>query len=338
MKERAGKRPKVGDVARLANVSVATVSRVLNGKDTARFSGETAQRVIAVARELNYLPSELGRSLRTARARAAALLVPDATNGFCADVASSLEPVLREAGMSMLLCNTAENPERQDEYLDQMVSRGISEIVLLGAVESPNLLRISQSGPPLVFVNRRPPDPIKGHFVGIDNRAAGRDVADHFIASGYSNCAVIHGPQRYAASAERLAGFRTRLRKHGVKLAPDRQVESALTSEAGYGRARQLLVGRNRPRAIFCGNDSIAYGVYRAGIEAGLDVPGDLAIFGFDDNRLNRWLAPWLSTVHVPVQDFGPAIAEILQERPDGAARAPRTVLLPYTLVIRDSA
>ena len=103
----------------------------------------------------------------------------------------------------MLLCNTGEDPERQDEYLDQIVSRGISAIVLLGAVESPYLLRLSQMDAPLVFVNRRAPAPIKGDFVGIDNVAAGRDIADHFIAKGYRDCAVVHGPQRYAASSER---------------------------------------------------------------------------------------------------------------------------------------
>jgi LacI family transcriptional regulator len=332
------RRPKVVDVARRAGVSVATVSRVLNGKDTARFSGETADRVWAVARELNYSPSELGRSLRTAKSRAAALLVPDATNGFCADVASSLEPVLREAGMSMLLCNTAEDPERQDEYLEQVVSRGVSAVVLLGAVESPGLLRISRTDTPVVFVNRRPPDPVKGHFVGIDNRSAGAAVAEHFVARGYEDCAVVIGPQRYAASAERLAGFRAKLKEHGIKLPAGRQIESALTSEAGYEQARSLLAAAKPPRAIFCGNDSIAYGVHCAATEAGLHVPRDLAIFGFDDSRLNRWLAPWLSTVHVPVQDFGPAIAEILQDRRKGVAQSPSTVLLPYTLVIRDSA
>jgi LacI family transcriptional regulator len=205
-------------------------------------------------------------------------------------------------------------------------------------VESSYLREISQGQIPLVFVNRRPPAPITGHFVGIDNQAAGRAVADHFIARGYLDCAVIHGPQRYAASADRLAGFRARFREEGVLIPPDRQIESALTSEAGYARACELFARPDRPRAAFCGNDSIAYGVYRASMETGLRVPDDLAILGFDDNRLNQWLAPWLSTVHVPVHDFGQAIADILQGRPEGAEKTPRTVLLPFTLVHRSSA
>jgi LacI family transcriptional regulator len=326
-------RAKVRDVAALAETSVATVSRVLNGKDSTHFSSETAARVLAAARRLDYRPSELGRQLRTAKANAAALLVPDASNSFCADVAWSLEPALHKAGLSMLLCNTGEEPDRQDEYLAQMVSRGISAIVLLGAVESPLLREMSGGDATLVFVNRRPPAPITGHFVGIDNRAAGRHVAEHFIARGYHDCAVIHGPQRYAASAERLEGFNARMSEAGVSVPAFRRVESALRSEAGYARAMDLLAG-SRPRAIFCGNDAIAYGVNLAVQEARLRVPEDVAIFGFDGSRLNRWLAPWLSTVHVPVQDFGPAIAAILKKVPD----TPRTTLLPYQLELRQSA
>lgn len=332
------KRARVDDVARLAKVSVATVSRVLAGTDSRRFSPETAQRVREAAQAMNYQPSELGRSLRTASARAAALLVPDTTNEFCADVASSLEAALQKSRLSMMLCNTAEDPARQDAYLDQIESRGIGAIVIQGVVESPKLLEMSRRGTPLVFVNRRPPEPIAGDFVGIDNHGAGIAVAEHFLSKDYADCAVIHGSLRYAASRERLMGFSERMAQAGVPVSADRRVESALTPEAGYEHAHAMFRRKRRPRAIFCGNDAIAYGVYRAAMERGLRVPEDLALFGFDDNRMNRWLAPWLSTVHVPVVDFGEAVAEILREQAEGGTRTPRTVLLPYSLALRHSA
>ncbi|HWA19564.1 MAG TPA: LacI family DNA-binding transcriptional regulator [Devosia sp.] len=325
------------DVANRAKVSPATVSRVLNGKDTAHFSAETADRVLAAASALNYRPSELGRSLRTSSTRTVALLVPTATGWLCADLASSLEPVLYRNGLSMLLCNTAESAEHQDSYLEEMISRGISSIVMLGAVPSPQLPRLSQDAAPLVFVNRRPPRKVRGDFVGIDYAAAASEVADHFLDSGYDNCAIIHGLRSDSASVERLAGFSQRLKKRGAPLAESARIESPLTPEAGYERGLELLGRKRRPRAVFCCNDSIAYGVYRAAVELGLKVPSDVALFGFDDNRMNRWLAPWLSTVHIPVEDFGPAIAEILTE-PSTGPREPRTILLPHTLVLRDSA
>jgi LacI family transcriptional regulator len=332
------RRPRVDDVARLAEVSVATVSRVLSGRHRARFSRETEQRVLEAARMLNYQPSELGRSLRTAQARAAALLVPDTTNGFCADVASSLEPILHANGMSMLLCNTAEDPARQDEYLIQIVSRGISAIVLLGAIASPELLRLSLSSTQLVFVNRRPPASIAGDFVGIDNFQAGRDVAAYFISKGYHDCAAIHGPLHYAASAERLGGFCARMNEEGIEVPGARRIEISLTPEAGYSAACRLLLSSRKPRAIFCGNDSIAYGVSAAATECGLRVPEDIAICGFDDNRLNRWLAPWLTTVHVPAIDFGPAIVDILRATANAGERTPTSVIFPHRLVVRQSA
>lgn len=332
------KRPKADDVARIAGVSVATVSRVLSGANSQRYSRETAERVRAAARQMNYFPSELGRSLRTSSARAAALLVPDTTNEFCADVAASLEAALQKSHLSMILCNTAEDPERQDNYLTQIESRGIGAIVIQGVVESPKLLELSNRGVPMVFINRRPPEPIKGDFVGIDNHSAGRDVAGHFIKKGFEDCAVIHGSLRYAASRERLMGFKERFSEAGIDLAPGRMVQSALTPDAGYGHAKEMFGKPNRPRAIFCGNDAIAYGVYRAALEHGLSVPRDLAIFGFDDNRMNRWLAPWLSTVHVPVGDFGEVVADILREQAEEATRSVRSVLLPYSLALRESA
>ena len=331
------KRAKVDDVARLARVSAATVSRVLNGKDLAHFTPETADRVVAAARKLNYRPSELGRSLRTSTSRAAALLVPT-TVGLSAELADSLEPVLYRNGLSMLLCNTGGIPERQDEYLAQVESRGVSAIVLSGVVKSPNLLRLSTMRTPVVFVNRRPPKPIKGDFVGIDYRAAGRDVADYFVAKGFHDCAVIQGLQADGASVERLAGFVERLREEGITLPMARRIKSPLTPEAGYSRGKLLLSGPRRPRAVFCGNNSVAYGLYRVCAEMRLRIPDDVAIFGFDDNRMNRWLAPWLSSVRIPVQDFGPAVAKILTDRSSEDRRGPQTVILPHKLVLRESA
>ena len=332
------KRTTIDDVARLANVSVATVSRVLSGADPRRFSAETAEKVRDAARSVNYYPSELGRSLRTSNARAAALLVPDTTNEFCADVASSLEGALQHDKLSMILCNTAEDPVRQDTYLNQLDSRGISAIVIQGVVMSPKLQEMSARGTQMVFVSRRPPEPIQGDFVGIDNQAAGQDVASYFLKKGYRNCAAIHGSLTYAASRERLQGFCAKLKSEGVVIPKKLMIQSMLTPDAGYEHAKKLLEMKSPPRAIFCGNDSIAYGVYRAALELGLSVPKDLAIFGFDDNRINRWLAPWLSTVHVPVADFGAAVAQILKEQAEQPNRIPRTILLPHTLAIRESA
>ena len=163
----------------------------------------------------------------------------------------------------MLLCNTGEIPERQDAYLDQVESRGVSAIVLSGVVKSPNLLRASTMRTPVVFVNRRPPKPIKGDFVGIDYRAAGRDVAEYFVAKGFDDCAVIQGRQADGASVERLTGFVQRLREEGITLPMARRIKSPLTPEAGYSRGKLLSVRPAPAARCVLRKQLVAYGLYR---------------------------------------------------------------------------
>ena len=257
--------------------------------------------------------------------------MPDATNDFCADVAISLEGAMQEQGLSMMLCNTAEKPGQQDRLLEDAVRLRPRAIVLLGAMETPKLHDVARTNR-LIFVNRRPPPPIRAPFVGIDNEAAGRAVARHMIDRGYTDCAIIHGPRRYSASRSRLEGFVSAMAEHGVEIAPSRQIESALTMEAGHAHGLELLALPTPPRAIFCGNDMIAYGIYRAAQERGIAFPRDLAIVGFDDNRVNAWLAPWLTTVRVPALDFGPAVTGMIADE-----GVPRDVILPFSLTLRHS-
>lgn len=325
----------VFDVASASGVSTATVSRAMSGK-AAKVAPDTLQRVRAAASRLSYTPSEIGRSLRRATTRMVVLLVPDATNDFCADVAVSLERSLQDAGYSMVLGNTSESAARQDQLLGDAQGLRPFAIILLGAIDTPKLREVVRSKRPVVFVNRKPPAGIRATFVGIDNEAAGRAVASHFILKGFTDCAVIHGPLKYSASRLRLQGFVERMNEASVEPPRIRRIESALTMDAGYEHGRELIRSKARPRAIFCGNDMIAYGIHRATQEAGLKVPEEIAICGFDDNRVNAWLAPWLTTVHVPALDFGPAVVTAIQDNIQQAQ--PKDVILPFSLTLRQSA
>jgi LacI family transcriptional regulator len=329
----ASKPPTIVDVATAAGVSTATVSRVFSGKTHSVAQG-TLERVTEVARSLGYTPSEIGRSLQRAATKVVMLLVPDASNDFCADVAVSLELALRGIGLSMALCNTAEDAERQDQLLTEAEGLRPFAIILLGAIDTPRLRESVFSKRQVIFVSRRPPIDIKAPFVGIDNEAGGQCVADHFLKKGYVDCAIIHGPRHYSASRGRLNGFLKHLEENGVDMTKVRQVESLLTMEAGYAQGHALLPLEHPPRAIFCGNDMIAYGIKRAANELNVRVPEDLAICGFDDNRINDWLAPWLTTVKVPALKFGDAVVTLLQ---GSDVRMDREVILPYSMTIRTS-
>ncbi|WP_024927523.1 MULTISPECIES: LacI family DNA-binding transcriptional regulator [unclassified Mesorhizobium] len=325
------KPPTVHDVARLSGVSIATVSRYFGGKANA-LAPETLENVRKAAETLGYTPSEIGRSLRLARSRVVVMMVPDAINTFTIDVAASVEQALKEYELSMVLANSAEDPDQQDRLLTDAHGLRARAIILQGAIDTPQLRTMATRQDNIIFVNRRPPPGVVAPYVGVDNYAAGLAVGRYFIERGYENCVAISGPHQSSGSSERLEGFLAGLGKKK----PVFKFESQFTMEGGYQCGKRLLAGRRRRYAVFCGNDMIAYGLHRAAMERGLNVPKELVIFGFDDNRMNDWLAPWLSTVQVSAADFGPVIANLIGSPSQDGKGA--SFILPFQLKLRESA
>lgn len=326
------KPPTVRDVARLSGVSTATVSRYFSGKASA-IAPDTLESVRNAAEALGYTPSEIGRSLRLSRSHVVVMLVPDATNHFTADVAASVEKALKEYGLSMVLANAAEDPKQQDRLLTDALGLRARAIILQGAIDTPQLRELAGRQNNLIFVNRRPAEGVSAPYVGIDNYAAGHDVGRYFRDREYENCVAISGPREFSGSSERLQGFLDGLGRNTTV----KHFETTFTMEGGYEVGRQLFSQQRNRFSIFCGNDMIAYGVHRAAVERQMRFPDDLVLFGFDDNRLNEWLAPWLSTVKVPAFDFGPAIASLVCE-PGDPAEGAANIILPFELKLRDSA
>lgn len=328
---RPGGQPSIASVAARAGVSIATVSRVVNGVAN-KASAETAERVRRAILELGYRPISAGRDLRQRSSRIVALLTANLANPAMAAIAAAAEAALRADGLVMVLCDTHDRPELQDEYLLAMRAQRARAIVLLGVVASPGLARMQADGEALVFVSRRPPQGGAAAFVGIDNRRAGMEVARHLAARNRGELAVIHGALSSSATAERLAGFRAEARRLGAALPP----RAILTSSAadhlqiGYDAMAKLLHRGRVPTGVFCTSDLIAFGAHRRLLEAGLDVPRDLTLVGFDDSPLNDWVAPWLDSVRVPYDSFGPAIAQAIAGLP-GAAET----TLPHRLIAR---
>jgi LacI family transcriptional regulator len=334
--ERPGSQPSIASVAARAGVSIATVSRVVNGVAN-KASAATTERVRRAILELGYRPISAGRDLRQRSSRIVALLTANLANPAMAAIAAAAEAALRAEGLVMVLCDTHDRPELQDEYLLAMRAQRARAMVLLGAVASPVLARMLQEREPLVFVSRRSPHG-DAPFVGIDNRVAGVEVARHLVERGCRDLAVIHGNLASSATAERLAGFRAEARRLGA--GPHR---GAILSGAagdhlrlGYTAMGRLLERGRRPDGLFCTSDLIAFGARRRALEAGLDAPRDLVVVGFDDSPLNDWVAPWLTSVRVPYDSFGPAIARAIAGRP--APGADIDTILPHLLVPRGMA
>jgi LacI family transcriptional regulator len=320
----------IHDVATRAGVSIATVSRVVN-EEARGVSNETRARVQSLIKEMNYLPNRIGRALRAQISDTYALVISNIQNNFYAAVAWELERQLNDIGKVMLFFNTNENAALQDRCLEEINGRRVNGLFLLCAVESKQL-RPSIEQNYTVFINRRIDSLGEISFVGVDDYAATRDIMSAILRNQDLPVGIIHGPLYSDTSARRLNATIDLLREKDVAIEAGDIRESDLSMDSGYQCAVDLLQ-RKRYRALFCGNDQIAYGAYRRCRELGLAVPGDVRIYGFDDNPLNDWLAPWLNTVRVPHVAFATEAIRQLHRLREGGPH--RSVILPYDIVLR---
>lgn len=311
-------------VAAKAGVSIATVSRIVNG-ETRRASAETVERVRKIIKEVGYRPNHVGRSLRRQESRLVAMLIANLDNPVMATIAASTEAALRAAGYVMFLCDTHDRADLQDDYLYAMRSQGVQGYVLVTCVPSPGLKVFAQEGAPIVFVSRRNPCGA-GAFVGIDNVKAGADVADHLWSRGMKEFAVLFPTQGSSVTHDRVVGFCDRLASLGVS--PAQIIRSEAPGrhhmEVGYEAARGLMAGTRWPQGVMCVSDQIAYGAYRFARESGVSIPEDGILVSIDGNALNAWLAPWLTSITVPHDDFGRQIVELLMTLWGGGGSAER--------------
>lgn len=323
-------------VAARAGVSVATVSRVVNGVAN-KASAETAERVQAAVRELGYRPGSVGRALRRRESRIVGVLAANLANPSMAAIASSIEWSLRGEGLVMSLCDTHERADVQDEYLREMRAQLVRAMILVGAVASPALDEARAEGAALVFVNRPDPGDPASPYVGIDNAGAGAEIAACLLDRGIRRVGVLHASLDRTAGHWRLQGLFGRLAAAGIDTAalPCASGPGLDHIAIGYEAMGRLLALPEPPRVVVCLSDLLAYGAFRRVGEAGARVPEDFAFFGFDDNPINPWIADWLNSVRVPSELFGPAILETLQQVWEG--NRPPTRYLDHKLTVRNA-
>lgn len=318
-------------VAKAAGVSISTVSRIVNG-ETARASATTIERVQKAVEALGYRPNHLGRALRRRESRVVAMLAANLDNPVMAAIAASTEAALREAGYVMILCDTHDRADLQDDYLQAMRSQAVQGYVLVSSVASPGLQEFVALDAPIVFVSRRNPCG-SGAYVGIDNLKAGADAADYLWAQGVTEPGVLYPTQGSSVTRDRVAGFCHRLKSLGV---PEKRIRHADAPglshlEVGYSAARQLGQSMSWPKGIMCVSDQIAYGAFRYAHEQRIHIPDDCRIVGIDNSALNAWLAPWLTSIHIPYQDFGREIVGLLVNL--WAGGQPQERILPHHIM-----
>ncbi|MBX5489920.1 MAG: LacI family DNA-binding transcriptional regulator [Chloroflexi bacterium] len=333
---------RLRDLARQVGVHPSTVSRVLNGDPDARLSPATRARILALARQTGYRPNRLARSLKTQRTHLLGVLVPDISNPFFAILLRAVERATGVAGYSVILCNTDDDSRHFVQHL-RVLGEGHVDGLLVATARrgDPTLALLPTLGLPYVLVNRRGDGEAEPCVVS-DDAAGGRLVAEHLVALGHRRIAHIAGPRDASSTATRLAAFRARLDELGVPLAESLVVPGGLTEEAGERGMAALLAlpPAERPTAVFAANDLVAVGAMAVARAAGLRLPEELSVVGYNDIPLAARLAPTLTTVRVPLAEMGQRASELLIRmlEPDrGHGDGASQVVLPVELVVRES-
>ena len=323
------------DVARVAGVSTATVSRALSG-DGSGVRPETRRRVMEAAESLGYEPNRLPQYLKNQSVNTIGFIVNDIGNPFYTAIARGCEDVIRTAGYSLILASTDEDPEREAAVLAEMQAEKLAGIILTPSGEpSLQLARMVERGTPIVSLDREPG--VRLDTVGVDNEAAAFEGVHHLTGLGHRRIGIVAGPDTIGAAEDRLAGYRRALREVGLEPEPALVRRGDLREEGGYRRAIELLELDEPPTAIFSINNLTTIGVLRATRHLGIDMPDDLSLVGFDDIPTGELLDPPLTVIVQPTYQLGAKAAELLLRRiaePD----ATRTeVVLHASLLIRGS-
>jgi LacI family transcriptional regulator, galactose operon repressor len=334
----AASRVTLREVAALAGVNPATVSRVLNSETLHLVRPETARRVEAAARRLDYQPNRIARSLRTRRSHSIGVILPDLTNPLFPPLVRGIEDVLAGAGYTPLLTNTDGDPERERRMFEALRGRQVDGFIMATAESQDTLISGAlDDGVPLVLVTRALDR--DGVFAVVpDDRRGIQQAVEHLAALGHRSIAHLAGPQVMSTGLLRYRGFLETMAACGLEV-PDQAVvyAAAFTEEAGADAARELLTSWPDCTAIVAANDLIALGVYSVAAELGLACPADLSVVGFNDMPFADKFAPPLTTIHIPVYELGTRAAELLLERLESEAPVPRTILVETRLVTRGS-
>ena len=327
-------RPTLVTVARLAGVSVASVSRVLNG---GRATEDMTLRVREAVEQLGYVPDAAARSLRAGRTSQLAFAVPDVGNPTYVSMMRGIESVTRAAGYRLLVHSTDSDPADEVGLIESLDHRYVDGLIIASIRNSHDLLRaLARSRHPIVMLSNMPEGAVVDS-VPVDSGAGLRLATDHLLATGRRALAMVNGPADTFPGGQRLAAFQAALDGAGLARDPATVVCAAdFTYAAGLIAARELL-SRCRPDAVMCANDLLAIAVIRALAEAGLRVPGEVAVAGIDDTELARMHLPSLTSVSLASARRGAMAAALMLDRLADTGGPPRREEVAPELVIRES-
>ncbi len=325
----------IRDVAKLADVSQSTVSRVINR--TVPVDDATRKRVEAAIRALNYRPNLLAKGLRIKRSHLIGLVVPEIVHHTFASFIQFLEESAVARGYNLVVGNHKDDPSLEESFIDMLVRRNVDGIIFSRVSDESRIMKIIDSTRVPVVVIDRAAERESLASVVLDNFKAGQLAGNHLGSLGHRAVACLTGPLKISLSRERLAGFRDALSRYGAQVPNDAVFEGNFKFESGLEGAQAVLDRHPEITAIWAQNDLMAVGVLKYLRAIGRDVPREMSLMGMDDINLARMITPALTTVTQPFELICDKAVELLLSLRDGDGSSPGRIVMDPDLIVRDS-
>ncbi len=329
-------RVTIKDVAHEAGVSITTVSHVIN--ETRSINPETKARVLDALDKLGYQPNIIARSLRSGKTKTIGLIVPDIANLFFAEIARRIEDYGYQYGYSVILGNSDNDPVKQSNYINTLITKQVDGVVFISAGgEIDDLRPFYENKIPVVVADRDVPLEL-ADVVLLDNEKAGYEATRYLLDLGHECIACITGPNYVSPSMQRVEGYKRALMESGIPFRSDLIEGGDFQFKSGELAMHRLLAHPCKPTAVFALNDMMAIGALNAAHDAGLSVPADLSIVGFDNIELSTAVTPALTTVAQPIDEIAQNTINLLIKRMQSSKTEKNVrVILSAILVVRDS-
>jgi LacI family repressor for deo operon, udp, cdd, tsx, nupC, and nupG len=327
--------PTIHDVAARAEVSTATVSRVLSNPE--KVSEATRRRVLKAVDQLGYSPNAAAKSLRTLTTRKLLVTVPDIANPFFSLIIQGIEEAALRAGYSVMLGDTHHDSQREERYGEMLLRREVDGLIFLGHSMSKSVSGMMKKQQLAPIVNGCEYSPNLGvPSAHVDNEAAAHEAMSHLYGLGHRQIGVLTGPLASPLSRDRLRGVQACAKENGAAKQV-MVVNGDFSIESGIAGAARLFAQQTSPTAVFCFNDEMAMGVLDHANRVGRPVPESLSVIGFDDIRFARYMRPSLTTISQPMLEIGRETVRLLLGVLQGTVTTPVSITLPHKLEIRSS-
>lgn len=326
---------KLEDIARETGFSISTVSRVLSNSDYP-VSEQIREKVLSIAETMGYEPNIAARSLRTDRTNTIGIIVDDLLSPFTPPIVRGIQDTLNENGFLSLIVNSDWDPDQEQAAIKTLLSRPVDGIIFVEYSHQTTSDVLERSNKPRVFVHRLFGSPIKNSVVPDDYHGASL-ATEHLINLGHQRIGYINGPENWHTCRARLRGYQDILASHNLPFEPLLVQPGDWEIESGYAAAKNLLSHNERPTAIFAANDSMALGAIYAIQDAGLNVPEDVAVVGYDNRNFTKTVRPRITTVSMPVIEMGGVAAELLLRQIAEGRKEEEEIKVKGQLIIRET-